>query len=72
MIRTIFIVVVSVLLASCSAEAPKEDEVKNLVQLWYMQQSSGDGAGRWDVQGVTVLTITKDANRNNVFNCPCK
>jgi outer membrane biogenesis lipoprotein LolB len=67
-IKTIFIVVVSVFLVSCSADAPKEDEVKNLVQLWYMQQSSGDGAGRWEVQGVTVLSVAKDASRKNVFN----
>jgi len=33
-----------------------------------MQQSQGDGAGRWDVQGVTVLSIAKDSTRKNVFN----
>jgi hypothetical protein len=67
-IKRFFIFIVSAFLVSCSSQAPKEDEVKSLVQLWYMQQSSGDGAGRWDVNGVTVLTITKDANRKNVFN----
>jgi outer membrane biogenesis lipoprotein LolB len=67
-IKRIFISIVSLLLISCSAQAPNEEEVKTLVQLWYMQQSSGDGAGRWDVQGVTVLSVTKDAIRKNVFN----
>ena len=33
-----------------------------------MQQSQGDGAGRWDVEGVTVISIIKDAERKNVFN----
>ena len=68
MIRRFFIFTISIFLISCSAQAPKEDEVKNLVQLWYMQQSSGDGAGRWDVQGITVLSIAKDSARKNVFN----
>ena len=68
MIKNIFILTVSVYLISCSAQAPNEDEVKNLVQLWYMQQSSVDGAGKWDVNGITVLSITKDANSKNVFN----
>jgi len=56
------------LLISCSAQAPDENEVKEMVKLWYMQQSAGDGAGRWDVQGVTVLSVIKDASRKNVFN----
>ena len=68
MIKGFFIFIVSVFLISCSSKAPKEDEVKNLVQLWYMQQSSGDGAGRWEVNGVTVLSVIKDASRKNVFN----
>ena len=68
MIKNFFILIVSIFLLSCSAQAPNETEVKDLVQLWYMQQSLGDGAGRWDVQGVTVLSITKDSTRKNVFN----
>ena len=68
MIINIFVLIVSVYFLSCSAQAPNETEVKDLVQLWYMQQSAGDGAGRWDVQGVTVLSIKNDANRKNVFN----
>jgi hypothetical protein len=67
-IKRFFIFTIAIFLISCSSQAPKEDEVKNLVELWYMQQSSVDGAGRWDVQGVTVLAITKDANHKNVFN----
>ena len=55
-------------LVSCSTQAPTEDEVKQLVQLWYMQQSSGDGAGRCDVNGVTVISVKKDADRKDIFN----
>ncbi len=54
--------------SSCSTVAPTEDEVKQVVQLWYMQESSGDGKGRWDVQGITVFSISKDENRKDVFN----
>ena len=68
MIKKIFIFIISIILISCSVQAPNEEEVKTLVDLWYMQQSTGDGAGRWDVKGVTVLSITKDATRKNVFN----
>jgi len=68
LIKGVFIFIVSVFLISCSVQSPQEAEVKNLVELWYMQQSAGDGAGRWDVKGVTVLSITKDVSRKNVFN----
>lgn len=68
MIKKIFIFIVSVFLISCSVQSPKDDEVKNLLNLWYMQQSQGDVAGRWEVEGVTVISIIKDADRKNVFN----
>jgi len=39
-----------------------------MVKQWYMQQSAGDGAGRWDVSGVTVLSVVKDPVHKDVFN----
>ena len=61
----IFLVIV---FYSCSTQPPKEDEVKEMVKLWYMQQSSAEGAGTWDVNGVTVLSIKKDEKRKDIFN----
>jgi hypothetical protein len=53
---------------SCSTQAPKENEVKNLVKLWYEQKNQMDGVGQWDVKGVTVLSIKKDEQRKDIFN----
>jgi hypothetical protein len=55
-------------LVSCSAAPPTEDEVKEKVKLWYIQQSSIDSARLVTVEGVTVLSIKKDAERKGVFN----
>jgi hypothetical protein len=60
-----FLLLVSII--SCSIQAPKENEVKDLVKQWYEQQSASDGAGRWDINGVTVLSIKKDEQRKDVF-----
>jgi len=60
-----FLVLVSFL--SCSTQAPKVDEVKNMVKLWYEQQNQADGAGRWDVKGVTVLSVNKDEQHKDIF-----
>ena len=65
--KLIFIFLV-IFFYSCSSEAPKEDEVKEMVKLWYMQKSSADGAGVWNVNGVTVLSIKKDEKRKDIFN----
>jgi len=54
--------------ASCSTAPPTEAEVKQKVEMWYMQESSGEGAGRWDVNGITVISVTKDDGRKDVFN----
>ena len=39
-----------------------------MVKLWYMQLSSAEGAGTWDVNGVTVLSIKEDDKRKDIFN----
>ena len=64
--KKILFLLLIVAISSCSTEAPKEDEVKNLVKLWYEQQSTG-GNGKWDVNGVTVLSIKEDKERDDVF-----
>jgi hypothetical protein len=56
------------LLLSCSTQAPNEDEVKQVAQQWYMQQNQRDGAGQWDVKGITVLSVNKDAEKKDIFN----
>jgi len=58
----------AVFLYSCSTDMPKEDEVKELVKLWYMQKSTADGAGVWNGNGVTVLSIKKEEQRKDIFN----
>jgi hypothetical protein len=65
--KILYLFFVITFISSCSTQAPKENDVKNIVRLWYEQQNTGDGAGRWDVEGVTVLSISKDAKRKNVF-----
>lgn len=67
--KVFIIVSIACVIASCSATAPpKEDEVKQMVELWYMQESSADGAGRWDVKGIDVLSIERDKSNKKVFN----
>jgi len=65
--RILFLILCSAILVSCSTQAPKEGEVKEMVRLWYVQQSSGDAAGTWTVNGVTVLSIKEDENRKDIF-----
>jgi hypothetical protein len=55
-------------LISCSVQAPKEDEVKEMVRRWYMQQSNGNDAGRWEVDRVSVLLIENNEQRKGIFN----
>lgn len=66
--RILFLPLLTSFIFSCSAQAPKEDEVKEMVRLWYMQQSSGDGAGTWTVNGVTVLSIKENKYEKDIFN----
>ena len=66
--RLFYFLLLVFFVASCSTAPPTEAEVKQKVEMWYLQESSGDGAGRWDVNGITVLSVTKDANRKDVFN----
>jgi hypothetical protein len=56
---------------SCSTAPPNEDEVKEKVKIWYMQQSSNDSSGDRTVEGVTVLSIKKDAERKGFFDAVC-
>jgi hypothetical protein len=53
---------------SCSTAPPTDDEVKEKVKLWYMQQAGTDNANLRTVEGVTVLSIKKDVERKGVFN----
>jgi hypothetical protein len=66
----ISIIIVSFLI-SCSTAAPTDDEVKEKVKLWYMQQSNIDGANQTTVDGVTVLSVKKDTERKGIFNAVC-
>lgn len=67
--KLIIIISLTCLIASCSATAPpKNDEVKQMVELWYMQESSADGAGHWDVKGIDVLSIERNKSNKKVFN----
>lgn len=60
---------IACLIASCSATAPpKEDEVKQMVELWYAQESSADGAGNWDVREIKVLIIDRDRENKKIFH----
>jgi hypothetical protein len=66
--KLIPLVLLIIMFVSCSTQAPKEDEVKEMVRLWYQQQSSGDGAAPLIVNGVTVLSIKEDENKKDIFN----
>ena len=65
--RKLIFIFLAVIFYSCSTQAPKEDEVKEMVKLWYIQKSSADGAGIWNVNGVTVFSIKKDEKRKDIF-----
>ena len=66
--RLLYFLLLVCFVSSCSTAPPTEAEVKQKVEMWYMQENSGDGAGRWDINGITVLSVTQDANRKDVFN----
>lgn len=67
--RIFFVLGICCLIASCSATAPpKDDEVKQMVELWYAQESSADGGGSWDVKGIDVLSVERDKGNKKVFN----
>jgi len=67
--RVLCILVIVVFIASCSATSPpKEDEVKQMVELWYAQQSTADGAGTWDVKNIDVLSFERDKGNKKIFN----
>jgi len=66
--KYLIVILFCCVLVSCSTSPPTEDEVKQNVELWYVQQSSADGAGGWDVKSITVLSITKDADHKGIFN----
>lgn len=67
--KVLIVFCLGVFIASCSATAPpKEDEVKQMVELWYVQESTADGAGTWDVKGIDVLSIERDKKNKKVFN----
>lgn len=65
--RFVYVSIFFLLLAGCSTAPPSEDEVKNLVNDWYNQQNNMDGAGHWEVKGITVLSVKKDAAKKGVF-----
>ena len=61
--------IVVFLFASCSATAPPtKEEVKQMVAMWYQQESSNAGAGRWEVKEINVVSITNDINRKKIFH----
>jgi hypothetical protein len=66
--KKVLIIAIAAVLSSCSATAPpKENEVKQMVELWYIQESSADGAGRWDVKEINVLSIERDKDNKKIF-----
>ena len=69
MIKTAIAIFLLLFIYSCSTQAPKENEVKDLVKQWYEQQGQiVIDAGQWDVKGVTVLLIERDKQRKDIFN----
>ena len=38
-----------------------------MVKLWYEQLNTAVGQNKFEVQGVTVLSIKKDSKRKNIF-----
>jgi hypothetical protein len=58
-------------LFSCSTAPPTDAEVKEKVKLWYMQQAVTENANVRTVEGVTVLSIKKDAEHKGVFDAVC-
>ncbi|MBI5857150.1 MAG: hypothetical protein HZB42_05835 [Sphingobacteriales bacterium] len=60
---------IAAVLVSCTATAPpKEEEVKQMVELWYIQESSADGAGIWDVKEINVLSIERAKDNKKIFH----
>jgi len=59
------------ILMACSVQEPKEQEVKQVVSNWYAQKGSLDGAGAWDVSGITVLSVERDPDNKKQFNTTC-
>lgn len=66
--KYVILIILLSFFVSCSTVPPNEDEVKEKVKLWYMQQAGTGNMGARTVEGVTVLSIKKDAERKGVFN----
>lgn len=62
---------ITIMLVACSVQEPKEQEVKQVVNEWYAQQSSLDGGGIWDVSGITVLSVVRNPANKKQFNTTC-
>jgi hypothetical protein len=56
------------LFAACSTQAPTEQEIKTKVYEYYRQQSEVAGGNQYNVQGVNILSLIKDATGKNVFD----
>src|SRR6185503_17739889 len=69
--KSILVVLVCVFFASCSTEAPKDDEVKQVVKDWYLQQDAIRNQGHTEISGITVLSIERDTAHKKLFNTKC-
>lgn len=57
----------AILLASCSTQPPKEQEIKTKVYEYYQQQASLPNGNQYNVQEVSILSVAKDSTGKNVF-----
>jgi len=66
--KKILFILTTIFLIFCSTQAPKEDEVKQIVKDWYLQQDAARGYGQSDISGITVLSVERDAKDKDHFN----
>ena len=60
-------ILVAFLVASCSAQAPGEDEVKVKVYEYYNQLASGADHIQFQIGKISIQSIEPDTERKNVY-----
>ncbi|MBI1782902.1 MAG: hypothetical protein HYR66_16285 [Sphingobacteriales bacterium] len=53
---------------SCSTQPPNEQEIKTKVYEYYQQQASLPNGNQYNVQEVSILSVSKDSTGKNVFD----
>lgn len=66
--KSILFVLLTILLVSCSTQPPKEQEIKTKVYEYYQQQGTQAGGNQYNVQEVSILSVTKDSTGKNIFD----